>query len=423
MKLAQGSVESEPQDTSFWSYQRGSTAVGQISHTSAGRLLQCSTVLEAQVDPDQAGSCSKSIQRAAELAIGMFSSSSLLAAFWPKGLGLFTMDLQHLLSLEVITPETLAWFGPLWEKELEDAAEIAECTNFQIDWDDAEHLAEERPLGELKAPMCTFETVEIADGPTPVPVEYSRSRSATAHGDSIWAASLAAALHLSKLLASRRMQDELHNTASPELLREVRIIELGAGIGIPSLFVARKLGDIIHAGQAGGCLDPQARSQPRRKQVYITDARSYHNLRQIFFSVLRHPHLPLLRVAPHNWGEVDSSGEMQFLMQQCQGVAFDYVVAADCVYNPSFHQPLLDSICHVMAAQGLAILTFSLHPNTAEENVWAFFDRARLRGLKVEDPLHRAEDLEPVMQKLGLWQANMGKRYLVHVRELSWAPP
>ena len=320
------------------------------------------------------------------------------------------MDLAHLRSLHVISQETLAWFQPLWEKELEEAAEIAECTDFQIDWDDTEHIAEERPLTERRiAPACIFDKLEIPDGATTVLVEYARSSCATAHGNAIWAAAIAAAKYVGDLLAVQGLQQHF--------LRKVRILELGAGIGIPSLFLAQKLGDMQADGREPGSCESW---EPTYQQIFVTDARSYHNIRQILFSVLRHRHLKLFRVAPHDWGEVDSSGVMQFVHEQCQDLTFDFVVAADCIYNPEFHQPLLDSICRAMAIDGRAIVTFSLHPNTAEENVWTFLDHAKLRGLHVHDPLNGATDFEPMMRMLGLWQANMGTRYLVHIRELSW---
>jgi predicted nicotinamide N-methyase len=65
------------------------------------------------------------------------------------------------------------------------------------------------------------------------------------------------------------------------------------------------------------------------------------------------------------------------------GGHFDVVIVADCIYNPSLHEPLLRS-CHQLLRRGktkedesgAVLVAFSLHPNTSHESVFAFFDVA-----------------------------------------------
>ena len=61
---------------------------------------------------------------------------------------------------------------------------------------------------------------------------------------------------------------------------------------------------------------------------------------------------------------------------------FNVVIAADCIYMPHFHSILLDSIKLLLSKEGLALLTFALHGNTKDDNVWGIVDLAKEKDLR-----------------------------------------
>ena len=83
-------------------------------------------------------------------------------------------------------------------------------------------------------------------------------------------------------------------------------------------------------------------------------------------------------VGPYDWGSpVDEIMELG-------GGAFEVVLASDCLYMPDLHGALLDSIAMLMAPDGVGLLPFALHGNTADENVWGVVGLAESKGFTVE---------------------------------------
>lgn len=215
-----------------------------------------------------------------------------------------------------------------------------------------------------------------------VTVKYILSASPGGHGDDIWAASR----HLSNLLADPVKCSALiqtpHSSGNHPLLGK-RLLELGAGGGIPSMTAFKCGASVVCTDQA----------IPDRIRCLAEAAeRNYRDV----------GHVSNIRVYPYSWGD-------DFLLED--GETFDVIVAADCVYNPLVHDVLLESIHMLMANDGMALLPFALHGNTDDENVWGIVETAESLGFVVEQ-LESAQ-LSPQIKTMD------SKRGLVHMLRLS----
>jgi hypothetical protein len=224
-------------------------------------------------------------------------------------------------------------------------------------------------------------------------------------------------------------------------------MELGAGTFLPSLFLGHLVANDSHV-------------HPEIKPVlHITDGKQYRNIRQILFSLSNQPtqvrESASFRVSPHNWGQnIDV-----FLAQESASGGYDLIIVSDCIYNPTYHRDLLKTIAATLRLPatpddpgGRVILTFSLHGNTPDRDIWNFIDRVipeetchdewKLQARPVQDDLmtesfasfassHEKQqpvvgrhgwDMEETMKELGLWTANIEpKRWFSFLYEIMWA--
>ena len=319
---------------------------------------------------------------------------------------------------EYVSSETLDWIEPLWKKEQEEAQELAE-NSFHL-FNDSEEQNEEG----LESDRIASRSIKISG----VSVDYVCDISAAGHGNEVWSASIAACQFLADLFSL----DDF------SMKGNFRCLELGAGAAIPSLFLANYLS--------------QKPNHEASILVHITDLKRYHNLKPILLAVRRLPaqvrQQVQLKVSPHTWGlgvgtqSIGANLDFSFIETECGGMnLYDIVAVSDCIYDPNYHQQLLDSICATLKKPtnqgrkandgGRVIITFSLHGNVPEDNVWAFFRKAADRGLTYRVAQQESNDpsgersgwhMEQSMIDLGLWQSHMDpKRWIVHIYELFWA--
>ncbi|KAI6023873.1 hypothetical protein PISMIDRAFT_678869 [Pisolithus microcarpus 441] len=130
------------------------------------------------------------------------------------------------------------------------------------------------------------------------------------HASSIWVAAVYLADHVEDL--------ELHRFQDREV---VRVLELGAGAGLPSILIA---------------------SAYRNARVTISDYPDEHLIRTLSENILRNDVSCVARAAPYDWGTEISTlfgaDEME------NDVLFDVVIAADTLWNPSLHQRFVLSL-------------------------------------------------------------------------------
>ena len=170
-------------------------------------------------------------------------------------------------------------------------------------------------------------------------LKYHSSIGAIGHGDVVWAAG--------EELARRILA---HEAPFEAVGMGTRVLELGAGCGLPSLAAAHGGADVVatDAPVAGGIV---ALAATARRMGPTFDGR--------------------LRVRRLDWGDAAREGP------------FDVVLMADIIYAPSAHEKLLDTLRGVFEAnpKAVAVVAFCLHGNAPDDKVMAFFDRARERGL------------------------------------------
>jgi len=296
------------------------------------------------------------------------------------------MDVQWRASLStVLASEHLLWVEQAVANEVAHEAESA--TPFTLfDDDDSEDSAavaeaEVKKLLET-CPSCldiSLDDIPLRyrstswlqvhrPGDLLIPVVLGTSRKA--HGDVIWAAAeyCAEALVLGKA-------DFLVGGS----LQKRRVLEVGAGVGLPSCAALRKGAEVVASD--------------------LTDAQ---RLLALATSLALNQHAKVngshARVVPHVWGE--SCSEL------CAGGLYDLVLCCDCIYIPELHQPLLDTLRRCVAASGSVMLCFSLHGTAPDEDIFAFLDSARSVGFRVEP--FGEKQMKPRCQNLPL------KRSYVH---------
>jgi len=343
------------------------------------------------------------------------------------------MDLKNLFERSIISQHTIDWIAPLDEKERTDLEEIRTGAISQrlFDSDIDAGDSDDSTHGEELGGLLESRSIELNG----IEVRYACDGRSSGHGNTIWHASIAACLHVEKLLAEF---DE----------RPLRVLELGAGAAVPSLFVANSVAKHRRNWNDAGA----------KPTVHITDAKECHNIRQILISVSRQPEevtgAVQFVVSPHNWG---AHGAACLLEQECLcKTLYDLIIVSDCIYNPDFHDALVDSIAALLKKPGcekvsgadnddgggIAVVTFSLHKNTSDDNVWKFFQKVeerkadvgfRLRFRPADDTrpaisatIPRAAgggwQMEDVMKELQLWKANMNpSRWVAYVYQITWA--
>ena len=215
-----------------------------------------------------------------------------------------------------------------------------------------------------------------------VTVKYILSTSSGGHGDDIWAASR----HLSNLLADSIKCSTLIQTPQSDShpLLGKKLLELGAGGGIPSMTAYKRGATVVCTDQA---IPDRIRCLAEAAERNYRDAGKAESI----------------RVFPYSWGD-------NFLLDDGKQT-FDVIVAADCVYYPRVHNVLLQSIHMLMADDGVALLPFALHGNTDDDNVWGIVDTAKAMGFVVEQ-LESAQ-LSPQIKTMD------PKRGLVHMLRLT----
>ena len=167
------------------------------------------------------------------------------------------------------------------------------------------------------------------------PLVYHTSARASGHGDVVWCAAEYLAI---RLLA--------HGSGFDVDVRGKRVLELGAGCGLPSLAACRHGADVLVTDNAEpGAIFALAASARWSKSA-AADAGGSIRARSLPFGVAP----PL---GP-----------------------FDVVLCADIVYDPASHGALLATLAAVFAenADAKAVVAFAFHGNAKDDAVLAFFD-------------------------------------------------
>jgi Lysine methyltransferase len=366
------------------------------------------------------------------------------------------MDLEKLREANIITKETFDWLLPLWLQELEDRRQFRDSRAqnlFTRNNDDGGGEEEEEEDLEEDSLVMTRETIRDLQGVT---LAFWMDNGSTGHGNRVWHSSVAMCLYL-KHYSYVVLDNDGQLNSTP-----FRSLELGAGTALPSLY----LGHILSTKSA-------ATAVPYQPLIHITDGKQYRNIRQILVSLSKQPSSVLdgasFRVSPHNWGEgLDAEDSNSFLACECSRIGskkdgdkgpphtYDLILVSDCIYNPQYHHDLMKTIAATLRLPqddssdngGKAILSFSLHGNTPDQDIWNFLDHVvpQTRKEKWQLTAHPIQkeviksssvtprpqpvedrygwDMEETMKDLGLWTAHMEpKRWFSFLYEIRWTTP
>ncbi len=258
---------------------------------------------------------------------------------------------------------------------------------------------------------------EDTDNPstTHVKLVFILSESYKGFGDTLWSSSRYVANVISNpeqcremilplLLRRRQLQSNqpddddvvVHSSSSP--LFGLSFLELGAGAGVPSWaamhcgarVICTDLSDTNRIRSMGECAErnyqlmmEQYKQQQSRNEEEVKEEIERDSL--IYFG-------EKCRVCPHDWGT--SVDNVTKALNQNGQEKFDVIVAADCCYMPWLHDDLLNSIYNLLSDVGVSIISFALHGNTDDDDVWKIVDRARDRGFGMVEVL-KSQQLTP----------------------------
>ena len=185
----------------------------------------------------------------------------------------------------------------------------------------------------------------------------------------------------------------------------VRLLELGAGGGLPSWLAMKCGAQVVCTDQS---IPDRIRCLAECAQRNLNDLQRDLDEENPILG-----HAKKVRVCPYDWGsatdEVISNMKREVDTDDCG--LFDIILAADCVYLPQCHSVLLDSIQKLLSTCGVALLPFALHGNTSDDDVWAILKLARKKGFFVEV----LESVQLTPQAIGMGE----KRGLVNMVRLK----
>lgn len=257
-------------------------------------------------------------------------------------------------------------------------------------------------------------------------------------GNQLWAPSrhisnqLADADQCHELLAPLfRSSSSTSRNTSDHPLTGKSFVELGAGAGLPSWTAMRRGARVVATDQGvPGRIRCMAECAARNwNEVVVMSAQQSKNddddndneqrIDEGAMPLVSGFHRP--KVCPHNWGTpVDAVFQTLYgdddNQQNDVGVVvddprFDIVIAADCCFMPWFYPELLTSIDRLLSDQGVAILSFGLHGNVRDDEVWSLLDQARDGGFQVEQL--KSQQMTPQSTDMKL------KQGLVHTIRLT----
>ncbi|KAH7890856.1 putative methyltransferase-domain-containing protein [Phlebopus sp. FC_14] len=172
------------------------------------------------------------------------------------------------------------------------------------------------------------------------------------HASSIWVSSLFLADHL----------EDLHIETLDDR-GVVRVLELGAGAGLPSILIG---------------------SVYQNALVTVSDYPDDNLIRTLSDNIRRNNVAERCRAVPYAWGT-----DVSPLLNQDDGRRFDLIIAADTLWNPVLHAPFVQALCQCLDHRPKSRIHLVAGLHTGRYTIQAFLDCIKQHGLVLEHATER----------------------------------
>ncbi|KAL5492672.1 hypothetical protein ACEPAI_4119 [Sanghuangporus weigelae] len=176
----------------------------------------------------------------------------------------------------------------------------------------------------------------------------TQARNWELHASSIWAAAVFLADHIDELKLDRFMHLSRSDEQDIRSGGTFRVLELGAGAGLPGLLIAKYLERIERDSESRGedMKEWRITLSDYPDELLIETLR--RNVQRNYSSGSDHSQVTdtipkCIHVVPYAWGE-DISALISSQKDDAEGVGFDLIVAADTLWNAALHDIFAQTI-------------------------------------------------------------------------------
>ena len=192
-----------------------------------------------------------------------------------------------------------------------------------------------------------------------ISIVYHLALLAPGHGNSLWNSSECIAQYL--LLPSYRTELFGQKVERKITWPPLRALEFGAGAALPSMALLKEGAEKVI------CTDKYVNEQTFDALRMSVDKNS------IIWGMTKEQVWKRTVIMPQTWGK-----EVEKLTREGgRECKIDMLIASDCIYDPTYHEALLQSVVGSIARdKGIFIVGYSFHMNVPPEKVISFFDLA-----------------------------------------------
>jgi len=185
------------------------------------------------------------------------------------------------------------------------------------------------------------------------------------HANSIWVSSIYLADHIVDLNLDLYINNFKSDSSQEEETRKIRVLELGASAGLPSILVAKLF--------------------PTSALVTVTDYPDDKLIETLKNNVQSNNVAHCCKVLPYAWGS-----DPTLVLGNGNSKGFDVVIAADTLWNPALHPIFIDSLNSTLKKSSTSRIHLVVGLHTGRYTIQSFLIRIQDNsGFHVESILER----------------------------------